>query len=262
MELTDYYHLVSSEQQARRYLTRKCLKNGRRMCPRCNGKKLYRLATHRRRCARCKYTFHDFSGRWINQSQLSCVQWLSIVKLFELEVSTRSISDQLNINYKTIARAVEIIRKALAANSISSSHLDQNGSCIAFGVLEHDQRAKITAIPGLTIGEVARLPIRKFRKGSIVYTTRYNGYSGLIAHGARHETGYGRSVFGDKSNVSDFQGFMNWAADKFQTHRRVPKKHFPVLLKELEFRYNHQEKDFFDLTAKALCSLVPKVTQL
>jgi hypothetical protein len=36
MELDTYYKLISSEQAARKYLSRKCRKNGHRFCPRCN----------------------------------------------------------------------------------------------------------------------------------------------------------------------------------------------------------------------------------
>lgn len=257
MDLTDYYHLVSHEKRARRYLARKCLKNGRRICPRCSGKKLYRLANDRRRCARCKYTFHDFSGRWINRSQLSCVQWLSVIKLFELEVPTRSISDQLNINYKTIARAIEIIRRAISKHSKCSFNDCHNGSPITFGVLENNKQAQITTVPDISVMMIKDLPVRKFRKGSIIYTGRYNGYDGLIAHSARYETGYnGKQLYRDQSSFSEFQGFMNWAAEKFQNHRMVSKKHFPLFLKELEFRYNHPEETHFELTAQAICELV------
>lgn len=262
MEITSYYHLVSSEKRARRYLAKKCLNIRRRICPRCNGKKIYRLANDRCRCARCKYTFHDFSGRWINRSNLSCVQWLSIIKLFELEVSPQSISNQLNISYKTVVRAIAIIRRAIVDYGRSSLESFQNGS-FAYGVREDGGRAQIKMVPNLTITKLSSLPIRKFRKGSIVYTTQYNGYDGLIAHGARYETGYnGKRLFGDQSNFSELQGFMNWATDRFQKYRMVSKKQFPLLLKELEFRYNHLEADFFDLIANAICSPIVKATDL
>ncbi|MBW1716685.1 MAG: transposase, partial [Deltaproteobacteria bacterium] len=116
MDLETYYKLVSNENRARNYLSKKCLKNGHRFCPRCNHRKLYKLKDNRRRCKRCKYTFRDFSGRWINHGRLSCVQWLSIIKLFELEVSVRKIAGQMNLAYNTAYRAVQTIRYAILAH--------------------------------------------------------------------------------------------------------------------------------------------------
>ena len=98
MDLDTYYKLITSEQAARKYLSKKCRKNGHRFCPRCKQRKLYKLADERYRCSRCDYTFHDFSGRWINQGRLSYVQWLSVIKLFELEVSAHKMSLQLGLS--------------------------------------------------------------------------------------------------------------------------------------------------------------------
>ena len=111
MDLKAYYKLISSERTARKYLSRKCRKNGHRFCPRCGQRKLYKLADERYRCSRCDYTFHDFSGRWINYGRLSAVQWLSLIKLFELEVSVRKMSLQLGLSYRAVygaaAKAIE-----------------------------------------------------------------------------------------------------------------------------------------------------------
>ncbi|NLP05694.1 DDE transposase, partial [Candidatus Fermentibacteria bacterium] len=66
MRLEAYESLISSPASARKYLLGFCWKNHQRHCPRCRTRKLYRLADGRRRCSKCGFTFHDFSGRWIN----------------------------------------------------------------------------------------------------------------------------------------------------------------------------------------------------
>src|SRR5210317_1354794 len=99
MDIDTYHKLIYSEKRAYNYLSKKCLKNGHRFCPRCNQRKLYKLSDKRRRCSRCKYTFHDFSGRWINHGRLTCIQWLSLIKLFELELSIRKMAEQMSLAY-------------------------------------------------------------------------------------------------------------------------------------------------------------------
>lgn len=118
MDLDTYYRLISSEKAARKYLSRKCRKNGHRFCPRCTQRKLYKLADERYRCSLCDYTFHDFSGRWINYGRLSALQWLSLIKLFELEVSVRKMSLQLGLSYRAVYWAVSTIRMAILSHAL------------------------------------------------------------------------------------------------------------------------------------------------
>ena len=56
MDLTTYERLIKTENAARKYLLGFCFENHQRYCPRCKGKKLYRLADDRRRVYR-KFLF-------------------------------------------------------------------------------------------------------------------------------------------------------------------------------------------------------------
>ncbi len=117
MDLNTYYKLIQNEKAAKNYLSKKCLKNGHRFCPRCNQRKLYKLSNEKRRCSKCKYTFHDFSCRWINHGRLTSVQWLSLIKLFELELSVRKMAEQMNLSYNTVYKAVQTIRYSILSHS-------------------------------------------------------------------------------------------------------------------------------------------------
>ena len=132
MDLNTYHKLVNKENSARKYLTKKCRKNGRRFCPRCKHQKLYKLSSGRRRCANCKYTFQDFSGRWINHGRLGCIQWLSIIKLFELELSVRKMAEQMGLAYNTVYQAVHTIRCSILAHA-------EDASAILGGEIELDE---------------------------------------------------------------------------------------------------------------------------
>ena len=92
MDLYAYEQITKSESASRKYVLGFCFKNQQRFCPRCGSRKLYRLTGGKYRCSRCKYTFQERSGRWINNGNLSYGQWIRIIKLFELEISTRKMS--------------------------------------------------------------------------------------------------------------------------------------------------------------------------
>ena len=180
MDLDTYHKLVNKENSARKYLTKKCRKNGRRFCPRCKHQKLYKLASGRRRCANCKYTFHDFSGRWINHGRLSCIQWLSIIKLFELELSVRKMAEQMGFAYNTVYQAVHTIRRSILAHADDAGailggeiELDEcyfggrrkgnrgrgaAGKVPVFGILERNGKVQVSVVPNVTAHTLVNLP--------------------------------------------------------------------------------------------------------
>ena len=280
MELNHYYKVISSESRAKKYLSKKCLKNGHRFCPRCNSRKLYKLSSKKRRCARCKYTFHDFSGRWINHGRLSCVQWLSLIKLFELELSVRKMAQQMDLAYNTVYQAVRKIRCAILAHAPGANdlmageiELDEcyfggrrkgnrgrgaTGKVPVFGILERNGKVLVTAVPNVSAETLIGLTVKTVRNGSIVYTDKFRSYDSLMFCGYRHlKIDHSKRFTSGKVYINGLEGFWSWAKERLIKHHGVSKQNFPLYLKELEFRYNNRHTDIFELVSDYLCDLVP-----
>jgi transposase len=190
MDLYAYEQLIKSENSARNYVLGFCWKNQQRFCPRCRARKLYKLQSGSRRCSRCHYTFHDFSGRWINTGSLTCGQWLRILKLFELELSTRKIAQQLRLAYNTAYKAVNTIRATILAHAddaddLLSGEIELDESYFGgrrkgkrgrgaghkvpvFGILERDGQVSVQVVPDVRADTLLGLTVKKVRRGSIV----------------------------------------------------------------------------------------------
>ena len=282
MDLGTFHKIIHSEKRAKKYLSKKCLKNGHRFCPRCNQRKLYRLSDERRRCSRCKYTFHDFSGRWINHGRLTCIQWLSLIKLFELELSVRKMSEQMNLAYNTVYIAIQNIRCAIVAHAEDAPNLfggeielDESyfggrrkgnrgrgaaGKVPVFGILERDGQVRVTVVPNVTAETLINLTVKMVRRGSIIYTDKFKSYDSLMFCGYRHlKVDHGKRFSSGKVYINGLEGFWSWAKERLIKHHGVSKTHFPLYLKELEFRYNNRHTDVFDKVANYLCDLVPEL---
>jgi len=280
MELTNYESIIKSEESATRYLLGKCFKNHQRICPKCTSRKLWKLSGDRRRCSRCRYTFTDFSGRWLNQSRLSCQNWLRVLKLFELEVSTNKIASQLAMPYNTIHRAVMIIRHAILCTAADADKLlggeieiDESyfggkrkgrrgrgaaGKVPVFGILERQGTVKVEVVPDVRADTLLGLTVKIVRRGSIVYTDRYSVYDSLMFCGYRHlSINHQKRFARGKVYINGLEGFWSWAKERLIKHHGISPRWFPYYLKELEFRYNHRHDDMFDLAADAICKLIP-----
>ena len=282
MELTTYESINKSEDTALKYLSKKCQKNGHRFCPKCTNRKLWKLDDGRRRCSRCRYTFTDFSGRWLNQSRLSCQNWLRVLKLFELEVSTNKIASQLVMPYNTIHRAVMIVRHAILCKASDADKLlggeieiDESyfggkrkgrrgrgaaGKVPVFGILERQGIVRVEVVPNVRAETLLGLTVKTVRHGSIVYTDRYQVYDSLMFCGYRHlSINHQKRFATGKVYINGLEGFWSWAKERLIKHHGISPTWFPFYLKELEYRYNHRHDDMFDLVADAICTLIPIV---
>lgn len=282
MDLIRYEKLVSSESRARRYLLGFCWKNQQRFCLRCGTRKLYRLQDRRYRCSRCGYTFHDFSGRWLSRGNLSAQDWLRLCKLFELEVSTRKAAGQLGRAYSTTYRATTTLRLSLLHGADAELTLGGEvemdeayfggrrkgkrgrgaaGKVPVFGILGRDGKVFVEAMPNLKARQVLDLAVRKVRRGSIVYTDRYQIYDALMFCGYRHlrinhQTHFARG----RVYINGLEGFWSFAKQRLAQFHGISPERFPLYLNEMAFRYNHRDEDLFELFAQHLTLPVPNLS--
>lgn len=279
MDIKSFEHAVKTENIARRRFVRSCWKNYRRFCIRCRSTKIYRIAGKRYRCKKCKYTFHDFSGRWINFLHITCREWLWIIKLFELELSARKISQQLDLSYPTILKALTVIRLAILYNGQPDDLLDgeieldeayfggrrkgKRGRGAAnktpvFGILERNGLVKVDVVKDVSAKTIINHTIQTVRRGSIVYTDKFRGYDSLMFCGYRHlKIDHKKRFASGKVYINGIEGFWSFAKERLMKHHGVSKEKFPLYLKELEFRYNNRRQSIFNLVVNFITNLVP-----
>jgi transposase len=268
--------ITSSEKSARRFFLDFCWKNHQRFCPQCKSRKLYRLADGRRRCGRCGYTFHDFSRRFLNRCAFTSQQWLWFLKLFTLDVPPTAIADEMGMSYATALKAADTVRRAIVAQALDAESVYEAGvwpgpgnprpaeqfvDAPVFGIIEVGGVAICDLLPGLTAENLLHFKMSFFLKtariGQVVYTAPYKQYLSLVSCGPglwparyiRHE---------DRRLPVEASPFWSFAKQRLRQLRGVPASHFPLYLKECEFRYNSRNEDLIPALSQALCSFVPQ----
>jgi len=280
MDLNAFEVIVNTENRSRRYLRKLCWKNGRIFCTRCRSSKTYRIRGKKYRCKSCGYTFHDFSGRWINSLKILAKTWLWIIKLFELEVSARKISQQVGISYPTALKAVTLIRRSILAGTPEGEELLRGEIEIdesyfggkrkgkrgrgalhkvpVFGILERNGVVKVDVVKDVTAASLLDLTIKTVRRGSVVYTDKFRSYDTLMFCGYRHmRVDHKKRYSSGKVYVNGLEGFWSFAKERLIKFHGVSQAKFPLYLKEMEFRYNHRKENLFRMLAQNLCHLVP-----
>ena len=280
MDLNSFETLFRSQHRSRLFFVKACWKNYRRFCIKCKGYKIYRITGKRFRCKRCGYTFHDFSGRWINSLRISPKQWLWIIKCFELELSARKIASQIGLSYPTVLKAVTLIRLAIVAHSRDAEELlageieldeayfggrrkGKRGrgafnKVPVFGILERNGVVAVTAVTDVSAETLLNHTVKIVRRGSIVYTDKFRSYDALMFCGYKHmRIDHTQRFSNGKVYINGLEGFWSYAKERLIKHHGVSKQKFPLYLKEMEVRYNNRHNNIFTLLVKYLCDLVP-----
>ncbi len=279
MKLESFEFITKSENKARLFFKKACWENGLVFCTRCRSRKVYRIIDKRYRCKRCKYTFHDFSNRWINELNISFKKWLWIIKLFELELSASKIARQVGLSYPTVLKAVTLVRLAVLTNHEAdiflSGEIEADESYFGgrrkgkrgrgaankvpvFGILERNGIVKVEIVKDVTASSLLNMTIKTVRRGSIVYTDKFRSYDALMFCGYRHiKIDHRKRFASGKVYINGLEGFWSYAKERLIKFHGVSRERFPLYLKEMEFRYNNRHSNIFNLIVQKLCNLVP-----
>ena len=273
MDLKSFETIVKGETSARKFLLKSCWKNYLRFCPRCQYKNVLKLRRDRYRCRQCKYEFGDLSGRWLNKLQISCRDWLWLIKLFEIEISARKASQQLGLSYPTVLKGFNLIRMAITAHSQDGEFLLQGeveadeayfggrrkgtrgrgarNKTPVFGILERKGRVRVTVVQNVSARELLTYTVKTVRRGSVVYTDKFRSYDSLMFCGYRHlRIDHGKRFARGKVYINGLEGFWAYAKERLIKFHGVSKEKFPYYLKEMEFRYNQRHSSIFKLLVK------------
>jgi len=272
------------EAEARAELLALCWPTGQKRCPRCNTPAPYQLTGGRLRCGGCRYTFHDFTGRWLNEAGLSALKWNALAQAFGEELSTREAAAKVGISYNTAFKALTVLRLAILAQGADAPQLLGPGAPLAalldggrepeenpsgaglpvYGILSRSQHIFVDLLPELTAESVLHFNhnfhLRVARHGSILITDRYKTYDALILCGdenlpyhylLRHPG----QVFAESGGCA----FWDFAKPRLKQFKGLSWRRFPLYLKELALRFNNRESDMRGILLGALCAPVPKL---
>lgn len=263
---------------------------GRRTCPRCSYRRLGRLSDGRFFCRRCRYKFSDFTGTFLGRLHIGLDEVAHLLYLFALGVPTYRARRYGRCSLKTMQRAYTIFSEAVYAAGLAELRrlsgeieLDEAlfggarkgkrgwgaaGKIMVFGLLERSGDVLTFPVSGRGRGTLLPLIQEHTQPGSLYYTDDYHAYASLHLRGEHVVVSKREHVVVSKKegrprgrdHINGIEGFWSYAKNWLYKYRGVAHSHFPLYLKEIEFRFNHRDENLFDLIAHLIVQSVPKST--
>ncbi len=116
------------------------------------------------------------------------------------------------------------------------------GKVPVFGLLKRNGKVYAVMIPDAKARTLIPIIRQRVKPDSIVYSDCWRGYNALDVSEFKHYRINHSVLFADKQNhINGIENFWNQAKRHLRKFNGVPKAHFPLYLKECEWRFNNSD---------------------
>jgi transposase len=115
------------------------------------------------------------------------------------------------------------------------------GKVAVFGLLKRQGKVHVVIIPDARSDTLIPIIRKKIRPDSIVYTDAFRSYDVLDVSEFRHLRINHSVLFADQHNhINGIENFWNQAKRHLRSYNGIAQHHFPLFIKECEWRFNYR----------------------
>jgi len=197
----------------------------------------------------------------MRKSRLSQSKQAKLIEHFVAGTTARCAADLVGVNFKTAAYYFHRLREIIYHASEDEMpfwgevEMDESyfgghrkgkrgrgaaGKIAVFGILKRGGKVYARAVPNTRMKTLMEIVERRVLVDSIVYTDTYPSYNALDVSGFKHYRIKHSELFADGHNhINGIENFWNQAKRHMRKFNGIPAKHFPLFLKECEWRFNN-----------------------
>ena len=151
------------------------------------------------------------------------------------------IADQLEREAdKVVGGEIEVDESYFGGRRKGKRGRGATGKVPVFGLLKRGGRVYTKIIPNARSATLMPIIERKVIPDSIVYSDCWGGYNVLDVSDFKHYRINHSKLFADRRNhINGIENFWNQAKRHMRKFNGVPREHFPLFLKECEWRFNN-----------------------
>ena len=215
-------------------------------------------------------------NKYIRRSHLSEAKFRQLLKCFSLDLTATQTAEMTALNRKTVDRIYSLMRARISEYIRESSpevgeyEVDESyfgakrvkgkrgrgagSKTIVFGIFKRDEMVYTEIVPDVKAATLQRI-IRGFANiESVIHSDGWRGYDGLVDLGyeKHYRVEHGKNEFsqGYGRHINGIESFWSYAKGRLHKFHGIPKHLFHFYLKETEFRFNHRDKDLYQLFLK------------
>lgn len=238
-------------------------------CPKCQSSNFWQLGDGRLKCRSCRKRFSkDRNLLRVNPKLLR-----QVISEFSLEHSTNIILSRVNISKYKLLKLLTLLRIAMTRDTIEmfSGTIEVDETYVGgqmrnkrlrerlklgknrggfgtvkqpvFGILCRQGKVYAEIVPGIEAKDLQPLILKQVKKGSVICSDTWRGYTGLAAKGYVHRMiRHDRKHYSDKkgNHINGLEGFWGYLKRKLASKGGIRKKRLPLYLGEYVWRYNHR----------------------
>lgn len=259
----------------------------KRECSKCKTASVFwKLKDGRIKCKNCGARFAINKKRVrINRGTLR-----KIVSEFILEHSTNMILNRVNVSKYKLLKTLTLLRMAMTKDipevfegtvEVDETYLggqwknkrlsvknqgekSKRGRGTTkqpvFGILCRNGKVWTELIDEVEAADLQPIIMRKVKKGSVVCSDTWRGYTGIASKGYVHRmVEHGKGEYSDNrgNHINGLEGFWGYLKRKLAARGGIRRKKLPLFLGEYVWRYNHRKLNYKN-QEKRLLSIVFK----
>ena len=132
------------------------------------------------------------------------------------------------------------------------------GRHIVFGIYQRNDKVLTFPITSRWKSQLVPLMTAHTKAGSLYYTDDWHAYTFLNIHGDQVVIKKEKGKPKGRNHINSIEGFWSYAKHWLYHYRGVPKKHFHLYLKEIEWRFNHRDENLVHILRNYLNQRVVK----
>lgn len=248
-------------------------------CSRCRGVEFWILGTGQYRCKTCRLTRHPERFYW-HLSRLSGYWKGKLLEYFCLGVPAYRLRFHIPLSQKGIQRWYRVLRVWIYQGAVQHIaelsgiiEMDETmfggrrpgkrgwgaeGKVIVFGIYRRDGQVLTFPVSSRSRDTLMPLVTTHTKPGSPYYTDDYHAYTSLSIHGDHVVITKEKGRPKGRSHINSIEGFWSYAKHWFYQYRGIPKAHFPLYLKEVEWRFNNRHYNLIPLLKKMVKTTLPE----
>ncbi len=216
-------------------------------------------------------------NKYANRSKISEKKFRQIVRLFCLDLDALQIASVTGLNRNTVNRYLKAIRQRIAIYCQERSpfsgevEVDESyfgahrikgrrgrgafGKTIVFGIFKRNGSVYTEIVPNCSRRTLQGVIRGRVDLETVIHSDGWRGYNGLVDLGYKKHfrVQHGTNEFvNKKSNINGIESFWAYAKTRLSRFRGISRETFYLHLKECEFRFNHREKDLYNLVLKII----------